>query len=621
METFSRAPPKLIINKIGSICNFFLLVLLNHYSKHMVLFKRAYTTIISALAFREIIDSRLSVAKDNRSRMAAEKIIRQSPTTAEGYLVLGSLHMQQNNYDAALSVYNQGLCRVRPSDARYSQLERQQHYILALRAERNQKFQRLLPYDVLCLVFENLDIGDLLQCASVSQAWCNMVLDWPRFWRRLSVEMPGMKRSLITSLIRGQTPELVLDSSMNDGLVRDTLKVLSLLGNQLTEKLSFKDITFANEDIGLLAGAIRSTKRVEFVDCSIPKLQVFRLILESCSKVSQVSFSQIRPARRTLEVPEPSRRQMVIPNLHYSELTYLKLCFEYSFFDREPVPTGRLSGLLRRCPNLVHLFLDARGTVHHGHCIRQALKYCPRLETLVVHDRAEMPQSPLSGRALNITTTRNTGRLRRLVLSGDYIKCQPRDIDAILKRASGSVEFLYAHFGNGLIGPNELYKFDGLRLREIHLSTEGGAVKNDKNISITAALATLFSRCLALEAITLIDTFSTGYNPSDGHIYVDDQVLSVVATNCPKLQYMRVIARRHHTDEGILNFATTGGSNLIFLEMDIEPKNILEVVQKLGRLRDLRTQKDLYSYNPSISSADRESAKRILEDRGGSLLP
>ncbi|KAI9496740.1 hypothetical protein BDB00DRAFT_869312 [Zychaea mexicana] len=83
---------------------------------------------------------------------------------------------------------------------------------------------------------------------------------------------------------------------------------------------------------------------------------------------------------------------------------------------------------IRRCPNLLHLYLDSGGSIHQGHCIMQALKHCPQLKTAVVNEKAEMPptvKDGVDGKSLSDTTfsleariKRSPKELRRLVLAG-----------------------------------------------------------------------------------------------------------------------------------------------------------------------------------------------------------
>ncbi|KAI8136878.1 hypothetical protein BJV82DRAFT_718599 [Fennellomyces sp. T-0311] len=557
--------------------------------------------------------------------MMAQKLVRQSPTCAKGYLDSGQIYKRQNNLYTALSIYEQGLRAVTSDDPRYAELEKEAHDIMASLTQHTPGFRQLLPYDILCIIFGMLEFRDLLRCTGVCQGWCNFILDWPEFWRQLSVELPQVSKK---TPLRRQVQEFRLVGPMDPGLMRDMLVFLTHLDKQHTQKLYFRKLYISEKDLDLLVRVLRSTSppatRVEFVDCRIFHDKVINPILEACSNFSHVSFSRTTVSPLNFGVKRPTWTQVVVPRVSFSSLTYLKLCFEYQ--DRpyhSSSQTGRLSGILRRCPNLVHLFLDSGGSIHQGHCIRQAIKYCPRLLNLIVSDKAIMPATVVS----KIDTSeylenQSEVGIRRLVLTGGRIKCAQNDIVSVFNKVSSSIKLLHLHYASNHINPSTLYKLaqqSTLQLREIRLSTEYSAGLSSNEPSVTKVLAKLFSRCPLLEVIKIIDTTGLRRGNDKCFIYVDDEVLTAIAEHCPQIHYLQVLGQRRHTAEGILQFATIGACGLIYLEIDVERKIILPLIQRIPSLQRLNVRKDSNRNEPPIPPDEKPIAQRILRERGGSL--
>ena len=117
----------------------------------------------------------------------------------------------------------------------------------------------------------------------------------------------------------------------------------------------------------------------------------------------------------------------------------------------------------------------------------------------------------------------------------------------------------------------------------------------------------------------MIDTFSTRHSPfHHDYIYVDDHVLRTLADSCPLLRYFQVFGRRHYTVDALLYFAATA-NDLAHLEMDIDRKIVLTLVETLPSLKCLNIRKDQYCHEPPMSTSDKAAVKRILTDRGGTL--
>ena len=267
------------------------------------------------------------------------------------------------------------------------------------------------------------------------------------------------------------------------------------------------------------------TERVEFVDCFLPNDRVFNPILTACSKLFHVSFSKTTVTPTTFGVKRPTIKwnisvpvvQDTITTTSFYSLTFLKLCFEQTEALHEA--TGQFTlGILPNCPNLTHLFLDSGGSVHHGHCIRQAIRYCPRLSNLIISDKAVMPTAVMSNindeeyhstngsfssdkivhtRPPIIATPPKQGRLRRFVLTGVVLDYDRKDIISMYNRCYRSLELLYLHYDGSKIGSTLLSKLANRGtascLREIRLSAENMAMVSSKDVSAAKVLAAILA--------------------------------------------------------------------------------------------------------------------------------
>ncbi|KAI9245238.1 hypothetical protein BDA99DRAFT_528326 [Phascolomyces articulosus] len=545
-------------------------------------------------------------------------------------------------------------------------------------------FPLILPYDILYLIFDKLEFRDLLRCATVSPEWRNFVIEWPEFWCRLSIETPynNAGKTASDALKHGKIKEFRLAGPMQIDLLRDILAFLSCMKDHYIENLYFINMTIKDNDIPLFVRVLqRPVKLVEFIDCHLSKNQVIDPIVSSCLHVTHVAFSQTDVAPVVYNVKRPTRAQslLLLPNVQYPWLTYLKLSFEYQHRLYEPeVPTARLSGIIRKSPNLVHLFLDSGGSVHQGHCIRQAIKYCPKLQNLIVSDRATMPTTVLSNitnneifpptttetvstnttaatttstncttmsssslldqQELMTTTTKNTHisatspggeGLRRFVLTGGNIRHERDDIISVFNKAYKTIQLLYLHYGYGFTGPSALYKLarqDEVlsHLREIRLSTEHIISMSSSEPPFAKAMAALLRRCPSLEVLIFIDTFSPRVTP-EHYIYMDDEILMTLAEYCSHLTYLRCVGPRWYSSKVLLDFATRIGSKkidskLYYLEMDMERKIILPLIKKVQSIRHLHVRKDTDHLEKPMLIAEKKVAQQILQERDGSLI-
>ncbi|KAI9496720.1 hypothetical protein BDB00DRAFT_926596 [Zychaea mexicana] len=634
----------------------------------MVVSKQAYSSLFSAFQWssskpgtssKQVVTT---LSPLDKAQEKAQKIIRASPTSAKGYIQSARVYKESGDLQKALGVYRQGLRFVPPEDPLHAQLQKEKQQVSATLLQRSRGFHQLLPYDVVCLIFGSLDFRDMLRCTGVCQGWCNFMMDWPEFWQRMSREMPQMSRSTLDPLLRRQAQEFRLDGQ-DAGLVHDILVFLAHSDNHFMQKLSFKNITLTFEQANLLGTALKSTsppvKRIEFVDCKIPITRIVAPILQACSSMEHISFSQT-DAYGTLPYGDaPKKKDFRMPDFEYTSLTYLKLGVDNAGNNYGLIDNGRLAGILSRCLNLVHLFLDSNGTTHHGYNITQVLKHCHRLESLVVGPKADLPAAlshidesefdsisnndsvagPPSSTSLSATpSASNNGSsnksnnssspprgLRRLILSGS-VNVTDSDMVSIYKKCHSTLELLYLHYDGARIASSSFYRLayhEAPKLREIYLATENASgTGNAKHPPIAKALTALFSSCPAVEVIDINDSLSASARSFYGGCYlrVSNGVLKSIAENCFQLRKLRIVGCRQHTKDGLIHFASTGKlRRLVDLEMDMEWQNVLEVVNNLTSLQRLHVRKDSYGTQTAFPQSHKETASRILGERGGDL--
>ncbi|KAI8139623.1 hypothetical protein BJV82DRAFT_716532 [Fennellomyces sp. T-0311] len=578
-------------------------------------------------------------AQLEKAQLTAQKLIRKKPKSGEGYLTAGEVYKQQGHLRAALAVYEQGLLSVPPTDSQYARLQKEAQSVSATLLEHHQMFQYLNPYDIWCLIFAKLNFRDLLRCTSVCQTWSNFISSWPKFWEKHRIEMPQMERSGLEPLIRRQAQEFWFDGPLDISLVVDLLKSLAYTENHVITKLCFNKLQLSCSDASYLAIGLGSTsssvKRVEFIECKIPKRSIIDPILESCVNLSHLTFSRIDGP---LEYYSPLliRSKNDTPSATFSSLTYLKLSFQYMVYNTmDRIDGPRLCENLAHCPNLVHLFLDSKSLLNQDDCVSQVQRHCPYLRNLVMTFDAEMPPTVVSQidcHELDIPHTAMDNNkpmtpigLVRLVLSGGQIGLMQEDIVHVFKKNSRSLSLLYLHYGHK-VGPHALGKLarrGAPRLREIRLSTEDSPGRIKIGPPIQQVLTELFSRCPVLEVIEISDKFSCGIQPhTDGYLKVDDQVLVTIAKSCPLLRHLKIVGRRRYLRACMVRFSNVGGQRLSYLEMDMARKHILEVVKKLPLLRYLHVRKDsVYPSDERIPLSEKKAIQRIIEhERGGQLI-
>ncbi|KAI9244587.1 hypothetical protein BDA99DRAFT_529031 [Phascolomyces articulosus] len=695
----------------------------------MSLFKQVHNAILSGTSINQSSPSSLSrivnTKKWNAQQKEAQVMIATSPASAKGYFFSARTYREQDDLCKALNVYLQGLESVSPDDPQYHLLLIEKKSVARKLEQRNQDgFYHMLPYDILCLIFGNLENMDLLQCACVCQRWFDFMLEWPGFWDKMS----RVDKSTLELLLRGQTQELYLDGPFAPGLMQGIFSVLGIEKvSSSIQKIYLHKIKISTLDMQLLGAAARcmlsSLKQVDLVDCPFKREDIIQNLLPACSSgLTRVSFSRkVNPSLPksyfrgrlvdayssiiTLNI-SPATHAVISPKYnsnYYSTLTYIKIGsftnyrHGHDYNDSFTILT-LVTTMIKKCPNLVHLFLASYDAdAHLGDCFLQAIKSCPRLKNVIVSRDAQMPKTKISNiddieYSINIassttspssSSTINTSSsiigafkksfkmedyiitdassstspgIRRLVLANYNLDLQTNHVLEVLKHSYASLELLYLeYYGRQGIATllSELATYGCPRLREIHLSgSRPTAISVAPVPPITQTLVRLFSGCPALEAVELEEmTNGRAYY----HLQADKSVLSAIAKYCPKIRHLCIFAesniwmkRRDYPCNDLLSLIhrkddnkESKHSNIMIKGKDVEqqsesqleylkilgvdPETAYALVKNLVSLKHLRVScwigingKNNERYDASKKLM--ESIKKILEERGGSLI-
>ncbi|KAI8139624.1 hypothetical protein BJV82DRAFT_672591 [Fennellomyces sp. T-0311] len=320
---------------------------------------------------------------------------------------------------------------------------------------------------------------------------------------------------------------------------------------------------------------------------------------------------------------------------YFRWLTYLKLDYtstgntDTAIDDVQRIPAQVIGG----SPNLKHLFLSTDCAINHGDCISIVLQYCPQLKTLVVSPKAELPEliskQINEGPSLSDKFWTDKG-LDTFVLDGAVAGIENNHIISIFNKKFGSLKRLYLTLNPrvGVTALAELASHGAPYLREIYLmsqkkyptfaSLHGGP-------PIIPTLAALFSKCPSLEVIEIadyikfLDHSSELSTDSDGNRKTWRDMLLTIAKCCPRLRHLKFEGEFHYSASTMLDFVSTGGSKLAYLEVNTSHRVALDLVTKLTSLKYLYLyqQEDASGKCLQMSQSQRESIHSILQQRGG----
>ncbi|KAI8138669.1 hypothetical protein BJV82DRAFT_285822 [Fennellomyces sp. T-0311] len=196
----------------------------------MVIFAKAYSSIKSAFSAKETTGKWTTSPKQSSSSVLNTKtekthiLIHSSSASTKG-LFVSREHNQQNQL------------RLPPQNARQQMQTQNTPATLDQHRHGFYELHKLLPYDILCLIFDTLGFMDLWRCTNVCQAWCSFMLEWPEFWRKLTIEIPHVKRSMLEPLLRRQAHEFRLEGQLSHEHMHVLLTLLLYSESHFIRKL------------------------------------------------------------------------------------------------------------------------------------------------------------------------------------------------------------------------------------------------------------------------------------------------------------------------------------------------------------------------------------------------
>lgn len=278
--------------------------------------------------------------------------------------------------------------------------------------------------------------------------------------------------------------------------------------------LDFKDQSFLDDAqletlLLSLAGAIQCIsphlKRITIYDPPASKSDLLTTVLESCIDLEHVAI-QVNPAwrgRTTRRAPTPnntcssSRRplQLALP----FALTRLELSMDYPWRNKQD--HHLLMDIIRRCPQLNHLTLDADDYINHGAIIRQATASCPMLKTCIVkHNDSRSPRR--SHQQHSHSASKDHHGLETLVVTGWHVQGNPDDLYSLFSKHHKTIKHLRLDCDTRLVNAKFLAQVGALglpNLEELHLATAGET--EQASMTVKDSIEALLSSCPQLATL------------------------------------------------------------------------------------------------------------------------
>ncbi|KAI8144025.1 hypothetical protein BJV82DRAFT_656454 [Fennellomyces sp. T-0311] len=397
---------------------------------------------------RSRLQSRIATCGNIREAQSlADDLVRRAPTSAKGYLLSGKLYQQQNKLRSASSVYSAGLRLVHPTNIEYALLKLEKERVMALIAKRHNEKPPLFPYEILNLIFHQLSLSDLLQCANVCESWYHAIVEWPDFWHKI-VEKQELH------IVRHNPRDL-----------QSLLMVLLHSECHLVNALHFQDVALHSTIVPLLARVIRSISppltRLSFEDVDLLTYDLFGPILDASTHMTHFSYKR----RNQPQQPSVMMKRRKLPT--FRMMTVLKLSGVNN--------SALLTDVIQKCPNLEQLYLDSHDNIHHN----QILHASRHVKFVCIARDAALPDG---------ASHRGSG----LVID------RAQALPSIMKKRP--IELLY--LDHRLITPRLRITLQH-QVRELHLCS-GSAMQQDWGI-FESILCSLLGRCPALQVFAVHD--------------------------------------------------------------------------------------------------------------------
>jgi tetratricopeptide (TPR) repeat protein len=152
-------------------------------------------TLISILDLR--IESLLKLRDLDAAGIDARTMVRHDRGDPRGYLRCGQVGRLKNDIAEAQKWYQQGLKKVPQTNESYDKLESMRAKMMCTIVLQQSKLRdplRVLPMDLIHMVFHFLELWEATSCLRVSKTWRNTLLATHSIWKTL--DLLGTKRNV-----------------------------------------------------------------------------------------------------------------------------------------------------------------------------------------------------------------------------------------------------------------------------------------------------------------------------------------------------------------------------------------------------------------------------------------
>ncbi|KAI9244483.1 hypothetical protein BDA99DRAFT_577169 [Phascolomyces articulosus] len=324
----------------------------------------------------------------------AMAMISYAPYDATGYLVVGRRYSDQGFQTRAIQIFNQGLHHVPTIDPHYKTL---QQAIQSSEARHRRRLDILahFPYDIACHVIDNVPQQTLVQCARVSTAWRAFILDYPKPWRCVHIDLNFSQALFLSHFYTFLLPLVIhhmehLSILSFTCVTRNSLKQLfdMVKSSNLQSLQLITDKSFKQENYSDICSALTSVaETLTSLDIhfegrnSIPS---FSRILTLCPNLKSIKYF----AETTLPIISP----MILNNT--TQLTNLDLSTPSDILSLpgtlQPITNMDIQNLIQRCPHLQNISV-INCCVEIYEAIRH---YCPDIRTVRVNQQTSIWTTP-----------------------------------------------------------------------------------------------------------------------------------------------------------------------------------------------------------------------------------
>ncbi|KAI9313854.1 hypothetical protein BX666DRAFT_551481 [Dichotomocladium elegans] len=294
----------------------------------------------------------------------ALRMIKLQPTQSKGYLRAGKLLLIQGRAQKAANVYQRALKNVNRTDSRYAIIEKMvtQTKADAARVQQPYDLVKLLPYDILDMIFERVSFDRRVQCMAVCRSWRFFLLHWSGMWRELTLT----HRMSIYAI-----------KQYMSYVVGRCVRKITLIG-QKKPRMSTVLQLIINRDCHYL-------ERLELIHCEIPRDVFSRVIRLMCRKLQGLTLVNtglpIKVVFQDLLQACPTVSELICHDDEQSytdnEITIPKpLILTHISLSPVHIPFSSMKHILQHCPHLRYLALHPSPSEH---VLASALELCPDL--------------------------------------------------------------------------------------------------------------------------------------------------------------------------------------------------------------------------------------------------